>query len=94
MTGDTPSNSLEWSHSTDPDNQPFNRARGPCGMKSIDIRTGRKSYCYQKARERFLRRNPLCAECERQGRVTVTVEMDRIVGPQDSEGVLDDTTSA
>ena len=45
----------------------------------MDIRALRKTYRYQKFRDRFMRRNPLCAECARQGLVTVSEEMDHIV---------------
>ena len=48
-------------------------------MPDLDIVALRKTYRYQKFRNRFMRRNRLCAECDRQGRVTVSEEMDHIV---------------
>lgn len=46
---------------------------------ALDIRELRKTYRYQQFRDRFMRRHPLCAECERQGLVRIADEMDHIV---------------
>lgn len=48
-------------------------------MPDIDIKALRKTYRYQQFRNRFMRRNPLCAWCERQGVVRLADEMDHIV---------------
>jgi 5-methylcytosine-specific restriction endonuclease McrA len=37
------------------------------------------SYGWQKARERFLRSNPLCCYCQREGRVTPATVVDHII---------------
>jgi len=50
--------------------------------------TGRK---LQKARDQLFRSSPLCAECERQGRVTLASERDHIVPL--SEGGADDASN-
>ena len=36
------------------------------------------SYKWQKARKGFLAKHPLCAECERQGRITAATDLDHI----------------
>ncbi len=58
----------------------------------FDIRELRKTYRYQQFRDRFMRRNPLCAECDRQGRVAKSDEMDHVVPvTQAPERVWDET---
>lgn len=37
------------------------------------------NYRWQKARERFLRKHPLCAYCEREGRLTAATIVDHII---------------
>lgn len=36
------------------------------------------SYKWQQARKGFLAKHPLCAECERQGRITAATDLDHI----------------
>lgn len=36
------------------------------------------NYRWQKARERFLRANPLCAYCQREGRLTAATVVDHV----------------
>jgi len=48
-------------------------------VPELDIQALRKTYRYQQFRDWFMRRNRLCAECERQGVVTLAEEMDHIV---------------
>lgn len=48
-------------------------------MSDLDIVALRKTYKYQRFRDRFIRRNRLCAECDRQGFVTLAEEVDHIV---------------
>lgn len=71
-SGDNQTCALERSH-------PAGQCAARDAGASLDIRALRKTYRYQRFRNRFMRRNPLCAECDRQGRVTVAVEMDHIV---------------
>ena len=37
------------------------------------------SYKWQQARKGFLAKHPLCAECERQGRITAATDLDHII---------------
>jgi 5-methylcytosine-specific restriction protein A len=46
--------------------------RGSAASRGYDYR-------WRKAREAFIRRHPLCAECERRGRLTPSREVDHIV---------------
>ena len=49
----------------------FERERGSSSARGYDAR-------WKFARDAFLRRNPLCAACERKGRVTPATEVDHI----------------
>lgn len=51
-----------------------------------DARTGKRSstalgygYKWQQYRKRFLKRNPLCRDCERDGHVTLATVVDHII---------------
>lgn len=45
----------------------------------FDQRAERNTPRYKRARKRFLRENPLCAECERQGVIRPADELDHII---------------
>lgn len=60
-------------------------AKKPTAVKRI---TGRR---LQAMRARLFTANPLCVECERQGRVTLATQRDHIVSLE--EGGLDDDTN-
>ena len=45
----------------------------------LDVRTLRATWRYRILRDRFILQNPLCAECDRQGRVTLSKELDHII---------------
>ncbi|MBA7611103.1 hypothetical protein ES703_18319 [subsurface metagenome] len=42
------------------------------------IKYWRYNYLWQKIRKMFLRRNPLCVECLKEGRITPTTVVDHI----------------
>lgn len=48
-------------------------------MSGFDVRKARNTTRYQRARRAYLRKNPLCAECRRNGIVMAAQELDHII---------------
>lgn len=50
-------------------------------------------YRWQKARDGYLRKHPLCCYCEREGRVTAATVVDHIVAHQGDDRLFWDSTN-
>lgn len=75
-----------------PVHRPFGKPK-----RATDRRKGSTArgydYRWQQARERFLMRSPLCAACEREGRVTAATEVDHVTPHRGDQALFWDETN-
>jgi len=63
--------------------------------EAIRLTTAQRGYGgrWQKARETFLKRDPLCAECRRNGRVTLARIVDHVIPHRNDQELFWDTSN-
>ncbi len=78
-----------------PNRPPIHRPHGVPSkqerQREHDQRRGSSSqrgygYRWQRYRERFLQQHPLCAACERDGKITLATEVDHVVPARNNPG--------